>query len=379
MLRFLPYLLKNLWRHRLRTLLTLSGAAVAIFVFVFVGSVQEGLNQLTASQLSDQRLIVFQANRFCPSTSKLPEDYARQIRSLPGVTDAVPVKVFMNNCRASLDVVVFHGMPADKLRVARDLTLISGDWNEFEKRRDGAIVGQAIAARRGLKLGQRFSIGAATVTVVGICRSAVPTDENFIFTHLEFLQRIPGLNSVGTATQIEVLVASDADVQQVATAIDEKFRSGNVGTNTRPLGVFQLDAVGDLVELIGFLRYLAYACVGLVLALVGTTTLMAVQDRVREFAVLQTIGFSGPLLFLLVLAESIVLSTLGGALGVGLATLLLNVGNLAIGSEGVLVPFLATPFLILIGLAVSLLAGFLAGIPSAWSAARAEIVSGLRA
>lgn len=379
MLRFFPYLLKNLWRHRLRTLLTLSGAAVAIFVFVFVGSVQEGLNQLTQSQLSDQRLIVFQANRFCPSTSKLPEDYARQVRSVPGVKDAVPVKVFMNNCRASLDVVVFHGMPADKLRVARDLTLISGDWSEFEKRRDGAIVGQAIAARRGLKLGQRFSIGAATVTIVGICRSAVSTDENFIFTHLEFLQRIPGLNSVGTATQVEVLLGEGADVQQVATAIDEKFRSGNVGTNTRPMGVFQLDAVGDLVELIGFLRYLAYACVGLVLALVGTTTLMAVQDRVREFAVLQTIGFSGPLLFLLVLAESIILSTVGGAIGVGLATLLLKLGNFAIGTEGVLVPFLATPVLILIGLAVSLLAGFLAGIPSAWSAARAEIVSGLRA
>lgn len=379
MLRYFPYLLKNLWRHRLRTLLTLSGAAVAIFVFVFVGSVQEGLNQLTQNQLADQRLIVFQANRFCPSTSKLPEDYARQLRSLPGVKDAVPVKVFMNNCRASLDVVVFHGMPADKLRVARDLTLISGDWGEFEKRRDGAIVGQAIAARRGLKLGQRFSIGAATVTVVGICRSAVSTDENFIFTHLEFLQRIPGLHSVGTATQIEVLVDQDADGQQLASAIDEKFRSGNVATNTRPLGVFQLDSVGDLVELIGFLRYLAYACVGLVLALVGTTTLMAVQDRVREFAVLQTIGFSGPLLFVLVLAESVVLSSLGGALGTSLAAALLTIGKLAIGSEGVLIPFLATPGLVLLGLAVSLVAGFIAGIPSAWSAARAEIVSGLRA
>jgi putative ABC transport system permease protein len=379
MLRYLPYVLKNLWRHRLRTLLTLSGAAVAIFVFVFVGSVQEGLNQLTRNQLANQRLIVYQANRFCPSTSKLPEDYARQIRSVPGVKDAVPVKVFMNNCRASLDVVVFQGMPADKLRVARDLSLISGDWNEFEKRRDGAIVGRAIAARRGLKLGQRFSIGAATVNVVGICRSSVPTDDNFIFTHLEFLQRIPGLNSVGTATQVEVLMQPGADIQQVASAIDEKFRSGNVATNSRPLGVFQLAAVGDLIELIGFLHYLAYACVGLVLALVGTTTLMAVQDRVNEFAVLQTIGYSGPLLFLLVLAESIVLGTIGGALGVGLATLLLSAGNLAIGSEGVLIPFLATPWLVLVGLTVSLLAGAIGGIPSAWSAARADIVSGLRA
>lgn len=378
MLRFLPYVLKNLWRHRMRTMLTLSGAAVAMFVFVFVGSVQEGLNGLTRSQLADKRLIVFQNNRFCPSTSKLPEDYARQIRALPGVKDAVPVKVFMNNCRASLDVVVFHGMPPDKLRVARDLTLLSGDWAEFEQRRDGAVVGQAIAARRGLKPGQRFSIGAATVTIVGICRSEVPADENFIFTHLEFLQRVPGLNSVGTATQIEVLLKDETNVQSVADAIDQKFRAGYVETNTRPLGVFQLDAVGDLVELIGFLGYLAFACVGLVLALVGTTTLMAVQDRVREFAVLQTIGFSGPLLFGLMLTESVFLSTAGGALGIALATILLSTGNLAIGTEGVLVSFLATPRLMATALAVSLLAGLLAGLAPAWTAARSEIVPGLR-
>jgi putative ABC transport system permease protein len=378
MIRFLPYVLKNLWRHRVRTALTLSGAAVAIFVFVFVGAIQAGLDSLTKSQLADKRLIVFQANRFCPSTSKLPEDYARQIRTLPGVQDAVPVKVFMNNCRASLDVVVFHGMPAEKLRIARDLTLTSGDWTDFEKRRDGAVVGQAIAARRNLVVGQQFSIGVATVTIVGICRSAVPADENFIFTHLEFLQRLPGINSVGTATQIEVLLHENADLHAVAETIDDKFRANYVETNTRPQGVFQLSAVGDLVELIGFLRVLGYACVCLVLALVGTTTLMAVQDRVREFAVLQTIGFSGRLLFVLMLTETIILSSVGGAIGVFGAWVPLTVGKLAIGSEGVLVPFVATTTLLATGLAVSFMAGLCAGIVPAWSAARAEIVTGLR-
>lgn len=379
MLRFLPYVLKNLWRHRSRTLLTLSGAAVAIFVFVIVSSVQEGLDQLTASKEADKRLIVFQVNRFCPSTSKLPEDYARQIRKLPGVKDAVPIKVFMNNCRASLDVVVFHGMPADQLRTARELTLIEGSWDDYVGRRDGAIVGQAVAARRGLKVGQRFSIGAATVTIVGICTSHVRADENFIFTHLEFLQRIPGLNSVGTATQIEVLLNDDASLQDVAKHIDEHFRSGYVGTNTRPLGAFQLAALGDLVELVGFLRYLAFACVGLVLALVATTSLMTVQDRLREFAVLQTMGFSGPLIFRLVLTESLLLATLGGALGVAAAAIILQTSNLTIGSEGVLVPFLATTELVVTGLVVSLLAGLFAGVSPAWTAARAEIVPSLRA
>ena len=40
----------------------------------------------------------------------------------------------MNNCRASLDLVVFHGVPPEKLRAARDLQLIAGDWGEFEQR-----------------------------------------------------------------------------------------------------------------------------------------------------------------------------------------------------------------------------------------------------
>jgi putative ABC transport system permease protein len=378
MFRFAPYVLKNLWRHRLRTMLTVSGAAVAIFVFIVVGSVQEGLNDLTANQLADKRLIVFQANRFCPSTSKLPEDYARALRSTPGVKDAIPVKVFMNNCRASLDVVVFHGLPADKLRTARDLSLVAGDWTEFERRTDGAIVGRAIAARRKLAVGQKFSIGGVTVTVAGITAAAVPADENFIFTHLDFLQRTPGLNSVGTATQIEVLLDEHSDAQHTADLIDDQFRTAAVATNTRPLGAFQLSAVGDLVELIGFLQYLAYACVALVLALVGTTTLMAVQDRVREFSVLQTIGFSGPRVFRLVLAESILQSTIGGTTGVLLATLLLTFGKLAVGSEGVLVPFLATPQLLSAGLIISALAGLLAGFSPAWTAARTEIVAGLR-
>ena len=102
--KFAPYVLKSLWRHRTRTALTVSGSAVALFVFCFIGAVREGLAALTRGRAADRTLVVFQANRFCPSTSRLPEDYARALAELPGVTDVVPIKVFMNNCRASLDL-----------------------------------------------------------------------------------------------------------------------------------------------------------------------------------------------------------------------------------------------------------------------------------
>jgi putative ABC transport system permease protein len=375
--KFAPYVLKSLWRQRTRTALTVSGSAVALFVFTFVGAVQQGLAALTRRADAERTLIVFQANRFCPSTSRLPEDYALTIARTDGVRDVVPIKVFMNNCRASLDLVVFHGVPPDKLRSARDLRLVSGSWADFEGRRDAALVGRALARRRGLSAGQRFSIGEVTVTVAGVF-TASPAEENFLYTHLEFLQRTRGLNAVGTVTQFEVRLADGADPVAVARSIDQAFRGGPVQTDTRPRGVFEANAVGDLAALIGFTAYLGYACVGLVLTLVATTALMAVQDRVREHAVLQTLGFTWRRIFGLVLAESLLVGLLGGLLGVGLALAALAWGGLAVGTEGVSIAFRPSLGLAGTGLAVTAAIGALAGLVPAWQAARAEIVASLR-
>lgn len=378
MWRFAPYVLKTLWRHRTRTLLTVSGTAVAMFVFSFVGAVQEGLDRLLTDQQQDRSLIVFQANRFCPSTSKLPEDYAVQIRKLPGVKDAVPIKVYMNNCRASLDVVVFNGLPPEKLRSVRSLELQQGNWSEFEQQRDAALVGQAVAGRRKLTVGQKFSIGSLTVTVAGIFKSPVPAEDSMIYTHLAFLQRTPGLNAVGTATQHEVVLEPSADAQAVSREIDDLYRAGPVGTNTRTKGAFQAKAVGDLIELVGFTRYLGLACVGMVLGLVATTTVMGVQDRIREHAVLQTLGFTGWHLFAFVISESLLVSLIGGGVGTGAALAILQLSNFALGTEGILIAFLPSVALAVSGLMASAAVGLLAGAIPAWQAARAEIVSALR-
>ena len=89
--------------------------------------------------------------------------------------------------------------------------------------------------------------------------------------------------------------------------------------------------------------YLGFACVGLVLALVATTTVMAVQDRVREYAVLQTLGFSGPRIFGLVISESLLVSFVGGLIGLSVALAGLYFSGLSIGTEGVSIAFLPSP------------------------------------
>jgi putative ABC transport system permease protein len=374
----LPYIAKSLWRHRTRSLLTISGAGVALLVFCFVGSVQRGLLALTENQEAGRTLIVFQENRFCPQSSKLPQDYSRTIGKLPGVTSVIPIKVFTNNCRASLDSIVFQGMPESQLKAARNLTLESGTWDGFARQGDGALVGAAVAGRRNLKTGDKFTIGDITVLVAGVFHSADAAEEGLIYTHLDFLQRARGQAEVGVVTQLEVHLNDGADPDAVARAIDAEFHAGPVATTTRTKGMFQADTLSDLAELIGFIHWLGYACVALVLSLVATTTVMSVQDRIKEHAVLQTLGFRPLRVFRLVLTESTLLSTLGGGLGVIAGLSFLAWSGMSIAAEGVTIAFRPSWEIALQGLIASVAVGILAGLAPGWQAARTEIVSALR-
>ena len=378
MLTYLPYMFKTLWRHRIRTMLTVVGAAIAMFIFCFVGSVQQGLDSLSQQREASRSLIVFQANKFCPATSGLPEDYDRKIVQLEGIREVVPIRVFTNNCRASLDVIVFYGMPPEKLRRVREMELVEGNWNEFNKYQDAAVVGQGVASRRGIVAGDKFSIGQYTINVAGIFQSQNRAEENYIYTHLEYLQRKRQGSSDGTVTQFEVALEDGVDADSKAAEIDGLLRSGPVETDTRQKGSFQAKSLGDLTQLIGLSRYLGFSCVGLLLVLLATTTVMSVQDRIREHAVLKTLGFTAGAVFFLVLGETVIVGILGGSLGIVTALLVLSQTHLAIAAEAVTIAFTPTVALMLSGSLMTVVGSLLAGIVPALLAAQSDIVPALR-
>lgn len=378
MFRFAPYVCKTLWRHRLRSLLTISGSAVAIFVLGFIHSVQQGLDRMVQGEDAQRRLIVFQENRFCPTSSRLPEDYARRIAQVPGVTDVLPIQVWTNNCRASLDVVVVHGVPATQLSEHRKLRLEQGQWANFTQRSDAAVVGRQFAQRRRVRLGDQLTFGSMSVHVAGIFASDSAAEEDLIYCHLLFLQLAAGQSAAGLVTQLEVKVDEQTDPDTAAKQIDEQLRTGLVPTATRRKGAFQTATLSDLVDLIGYSYWLGVACVGLVLSLVATTTVMSIQDRVQEHAVLQTLGVRPGRLMRLILAESTLLCLAGGIAGVGLAWLILLWGQFSVGAEGVAITLRPSAELAANGLLMALLLGLLAGFVPALQAARAPLVAALR-
>lgn len=371
--------MKIIWRHRVRSMLTALGSAMAMFLFCFVGSIQSGLDDLIGQQEADRSLIVFQKDKFCPATSQLPEVYADAILEIDGVREVVPIQVFTNNCRASLDVVVFYGMPPEKVHEVRDFTLASGSWDTFSSQQDAAVIGSAVARRRGISTGDTFSIGKYSVRVAGVYDSENQAEENYIYTHLDYLQRGDDANSDGLVTQFEIVLRESADAAMVQEQVDTLFAVGQVETDTRMKGAFQQKSLGDLMQMIRMSGYLGHGCVGLLLVLLMTTTLMSVQDRIKEHAVMKTLGYSRSNVFSIVLLETAIIGIIGGAIGIAAAVIAIISSGLAIGAEAVTIAFTPSLDLVLTGGVLLAIGSMVAGIIPAWVASRTSIIGALHA
>lgn len=377
-LALLPLAFKQLVRHRLRTLLTVLGVAAGMFLLTAVETLQHSLAAATETTAADTTLVVYRENRFCPATSRLPEHYAEEIRALPGVREVIPVQVVVNNCGASLDVITFRGVPDGALaKYAPEIAVIEGDPAVWDRRDDGALLGEQFARRRGLKPGDSFDAVGIRVHIAGIIRSPFAQDNNVAYVKLPFLQQA-SKTGLGVVTQFNVRVHASTDLKPVADAIDARFKSAQQPTNTRPEKAFFAESASQLIELIGFTRWLGLGAVLAVIGLVGNAILLVVRGRVRENAVLRTLGYPGRAILFLVLSEGGLLGLLGGLLGTGLAWSFLRWQSFTIGSEGHTLAIRPEAGTAVAAILTALGLGALAAILPAIQAIRQPIVKNLR-
>lgn len=370
--------LKNITRHRIRSLLTILGVAAGMFLYAAVETMQGSLASATKQGADDTTLVVYRENRFCPSTSRLPEYYLPTIRKIDGVREAIPIQIAVNNCGASLDVIAFRGVPPEQLdHYNPQLEVLEGSYEEWTGRTDGALVGENFATRRGLKVGDKFEAVGVTTYISGIIRSDSAQDNNVAYVHLPFLQQASKVG-LGTVTQFNVKVESADQLEAVAAEIDRTFASDSQPTNTRPEKAFFAETAREMIQLIGFTRWLGLGAVAAVLGLVANAVLLVVRGRVQETAVLQTLGFSRFDISLLVTFEGLLLGLAGGAFGVFSAFAFFRWKAFTLGNEGLTLAVIPDTAVLLNGLGVSLLLGLLASLYPAWKAARQPIVTSLR-
>jgi putative ABC transport system permease protein len=395
-MKFLPYVVKHLRRSWLRTLSTVAGMALCVFLICVLQTVLAGMSSAIEAA-NPARL----ATRHAVSlVFNMPYAYKRRIAAVPGVRAVSPTIFFggLPGSGGSQDFANFFAnfaVEADNyFAMYPEYQVPADQMDRFMADRRGAVIGRALSNKFGWQLGDTFQlesfippyrVGRPFEFVVrGVFDADLErypgTNEMQMFFHFQYLFEATR-QRVGVGSFM-VQVQDPARAAEVARAIDDTFENTDVQTKTESEAAF-LQSFNELAgNLVLLLNAIGLAVAFTVLLVTANTMSMAVRERRTEIAVLKTLGFSSGRVLGLILTEAAVLSALAGALGVGLAVFLIaNLAN---------IPFLGIVLSQIPGLAISprlgwtmfgvaLALGLIAGLVPAWTAYRAKIVDTLRA
>lgn len=382
-MKYLYLMWSNLKRKKTRTILTLLSIVIAFMLFGYLGAIRQAFNQgIDVAGLD--RLIV---RHKVSIIQLLPASYEARIERIEGVSDAAHQTWFggvyqkPSNFFAQMPVE-----PEEFLSIYPEYLLTDEEREAWLNTRTGAIVGRRTAERFGWKVGDRIPIQATIwfreggertweFDLVGIYDGAEKgTDTTqFLFRYDYFDEaRQNGKGLVGWYT---VRINDPDRAAEVSALIDDEFANSRAETKAEPEGAF-LQAFANQIGDIGLIFMSIIAAVFFTILLVaGNTMAYAVRERTNELAVLKALGFTDTGVLGLVLGESLVLSAIGGGIGLALAWLLVSMGDPTNGSLPVF--FIPTGNLIF-GVVLIVVMAFVAGILPALQAQRLRIADALR-
>lgn len=319
-------------RKRLRSALLVTSITIAFFLFTVLGAFERGF---TGAAAPSERLIV--TNQAGASLS-LPARQRDQIAALPGVALVTGIARMRVYWRDPAQVMGVNAVDP------QSYAAFFADLYDFDPamvaalsdRRDGAIVGRAIADRMGWTPGDKVTLTALTerttrggldwpVQIVGILNGHAPgTDTNFVVIRQDYFNsgRATGADTVSS---FGILPLPDVPVARVIEAVDTRFANSAEATRTQTESEYMKAFVAQFADVGLIVRLVVGAAFVTILMIVANTMIFAIRERRREIGVMKVLGFSGGAILRGVLAETALLFTLGLGIGLGLAAIALMV------------------------------------------------------
>jgi putative ABC transport system permease protein len=380
MFRLGPLILRNVFRNRRRSLLTLASTAVSLGLLALLLSLYQAFFYGDSVTPWESRWLI--ARHRVSLAQPLPASHFQRIRALPGVEEVSGWTWFQGTYKDPKNFFARFAVDADRIfLVRRDLTMPAAQLAAFKRERTACAVGRKIAEQYKMKLGDRITIVGdiypvtLELTVAGIFDH--PLNSECLLFHREYLTELlpkdsRDRDSVGTYF---ILISSPDEAPRVAHAIDAMFENSPYPTRTETVKEFGRSFLAFLGNIKLFLAAICGAVTFTILLVSANTVAMAVRERTREMAILRTLGYTPGEILQLVLGESVVISLVGGvaglALGWSLARLLAAVVQ---GFAAMHIPWqAATIVLIMAGII-----GLFAALVPALIASRKNLVEAMR-
>ena len=383
-MKYLLLILSNLKRHKLRTVLTMLSILVAFLLFAYLAAIRTAFT--AGIDVADlDRLIV---RHKVSLVQLLPASYEARMEQIEGVDEAVGQTWFGGYYQEQRNQ--FAQMPVDPeefMDVYPEYVLSDEEREAWLGTRTGAIAGRQIAERFGWEVGDRIPITASIWTkadgsqvwdfdLVGIYDAGKKgaDDTQFFFRYDYFDESRPewGRGLVGWYT---VRIDDPERSAEISAAIDAEFANSQAETKAEPEGAF-LQGFANQIGDIGFIMTSIVAMVFFTILLVaGNTMAYAVRERTNELAVLKALGFTDTGVLGLILGEALLLTAIGGGIGLLLGWLMVKGGD---PTNGMLPVFFIPERDMVVGIVLIGVTALVAGILPALQAQRLRIADALR-
>jgi len=381
-MKFLHLIWGNLKRRKLRTSLTVLSIIVAFVLFGFLSAIKQALVGGVALAGADRLVVRHKVSII----QLLPETYKARMQRVPGVAAAVhqtwfggiyqDPKNFFMQCPVE---------PEEFMAMFPEFILPPEEMKAWLALRTGAIVGRKTADRFGWKIGDKIPImspiwGRRTweFDLVGIYDGRDKgTDTTAMFFRYDYFDEFRQSQNWGKGLVgwYAIRVKDPTQAAEVARLVDQEFENSPAETKTEPEGAF----IQGWANQIGNIAFIVAGILGAVfftiLLVTGSTMSQAVRERIGELGVLKAIGFTNRQVLGLVLAESCLLTVLGGSIGLGLAWVMTSRGD---PTGGLLPMFFFPAGDLAIGFVLAVALGLITGIFPAMQATRLRVADALR-
>lgn len=371
-LSFTGFAWKNLWRRRLRTLLTLCGITMGIGAFValvgFSRAFEHEWLRLYTSSGTD--IAVVQTNFLNSSLSQSLRD---KIIALPDVDKAVPMIFNLMDLTPDVNALAY-GWLANSYELD-SLTFVSG--HRFHDGQPEVLLGDLLAVNLDKKVGDSLSIQGAAFQVVGIYHGGTALEAGAVILPLDQMQLIAGMQGKVTAFHVRLRPApSGESADQYVKHASQEIEAALPGAKAVPAA--ERAANNQIVDLAHSVAW-GTSSIALLVGILGiaNTMAMSVFERTHEIGILRALGWKGRHVILLILTEATALGIAGGFLGIAVGWGALRLLS-TLPQTASVVSASVSPYHLLESLLIAVASGLAAGVYPAWRGARLSPVEALR-
>ncbi|HIJ80494.1 MAG TPA: FtsX-like permease family protein [Desulfuromonadales bacterium] len=379
----LKLLFRNAFRHRVRTLLTMVGIAVAILAFGLLRTVVSawyaGVNASSASRLITRNAVSL--------IFTLPLAYQERIRRIEGVSSVSYANWFGGVYVTEKNFFPSFAIePTSYLALYPEFVISPEEKRAFLRDRKGCVIGRKLADRFGWKPGDSVPLrgtifpGTWEFVVRGIYRGSDATiDESQFFLHWDYLNESLKRTVPRRADQPGVYVIGLKNPQtaaEVSLAVDATFKNSLAETLTETEKAFQLSFVSMTEAIVIAISIVSYVVIVIIMVVVANTMAMTARERIGEYAIFKAMGFRGGHIAGMVFGESLFISICGGCAGMLLTFPAAQAFSRLVGQFFPV--FQIERSTLYLDMFFCLLVGSTAGLFPTWRASRINIAEGLR-